>query len=87
MLFYSLGYGAYVGVWMFYTVWFFLTIQNRSPIMSPAIWSLSLLPESLPPVCSQKTLHIIPGHYILITSMVSFGLGPVFFLPQTPNTI
>ncbi|PON23413.1 membrane transporter [Trichoderma gamsii] len=33
-----------------------------------------------------KTLHKVPGHWIFATSMVCFGLGPVFFLPQTPNT-
>lgn len=34
-----------------------------------------------------RTLHILPVHYILTASMVSFALGPVFFLPQTPNTL
>lgn len=29
MIFYFLGYGAYVGAWMFYAVRFFLTIQNH----------------------------------------------------------
>lgn len=30
-----------------------------------------------------KTLHVVPTHLILSASMVAFGLGPVFFLPQT----
>lgn len=33
-----------------------------------------------------KTLHVVPGHWILAISMVCFGLGPVFFLPQTPGS-
>jgi hypothetical protein len=33
-----------------------------------------------------RTLHIVPGHYIYLTAMVAFAMGPVFFLPQTPNT-
>lgn len=30
-----------------------------------------------------KTLHVVPIHAILAASMAAFGLGPVFFLPQT----
>ncbi|OQE28906.1 hypothetical protein PENSTE_c003G04790 [Penicillium steckii] len=87
MISYFLGYGAYVGAWMFYAVRFFLTVQNRPPI----IVACYLIPVSVAGILATwvvaKTLHIIPGHYILIASMISFALGPVFFLPQTPNTI
>lgn len=52
--------------------------------------ALYLLPNGIVGVLAawivSKTLHIVPGHWILIASMISFGLGPVFFLPQTPNT-
>ncbi|KAE8307289.1 hypothetical protein BDV41DRAFT_582512 [Aspergillus transmontanensis] len=33
-----------------------------------------------------KTLHLFPGHWILIAGMVANTMGPVFFIPQTPNT-
>ncbi|KAL4966930.1 MFS general substrate transporter [Aspergillus stella-maris] len=87
MISYFLGYGAYVGAWMFYAVRFFLTIQNQPPI----IVACYLIPVSMAGILATwvvaKTLHILPGHYILVSSMIAFGLGPVFFLPQTPNTI
>lgn len=83
---YFLGYGAYVGAWMFYAVRFFLTIQSRSPI----IVACYLLPIPVAGIVATwlvaKTLHVLPGHYILITSMIAFSLGPVFFLPQTAST-
>ncbi|CAG8396975.1 unnamed protein product [Penicillium salamii] len=83
---YFLGYGAYVGGWMFYAVRFFLTIQGHSPI----IVACYLIPISIAGAVATclvaRSLHVLPGHYILITSMIAFGLGPVFFLPQTANT-
>ncbi|KAL4877954.1 major facilitator superfamily domain-containing protein [Aspergillus karnatakaensis] len=86
MISYFLGYGAYVGAWMFYAVRFFLTIQNHSPIITACF----LIPVSVAGILATwvvaKTLHILPGHYILVTSMISFALGPVFFLPQTAGT-
>ena len=33
-----------------------------------------------------KVLHLVPGHYVFTVSMLCFAMGPVFFLPQTPNT-
>lgn len=33
-----------------------------------------------------KTLHVFPGHWIFVASMVCFAMGPAFFLPQTPTT-
>lgn len=86
MVSYFLGYGAYVGAWMFYAVRFFLTIQGRTPI----IVACYLLPIPVARIFATwlvaRTLHMLPGHYILITSMVAFSLGPVFFLPQTAHT-
>lgn len=50
--------------------------------------ALYLLPNGIVGVLAafivSKTLHIIPTHVILTASMIAFGLGPVFFLPQTP---
>lgn len=43
------------------------------------------MPPTLGYVVS-KTLHIIPTHVIFTASMVAFGMGPVFFLPQTPDS-
>lgn len=83
---YFLGYGAYVGAWMFYAVRFSLTIQNRPPI----IVSCYLIPISVAGAVATwlaaRTLHVLPGHYILIASMIAFSLGPVFFFPQTVHT-
>jgi hypothetical protein len=31
-------------------------------------------------------MHLVPTHVILTISMLSFALGPAFFLPQTPTT-
>lgn len=33
-----------------------------------------------------KTLHVVPTHVIFTASMVAFGMGPVFFLPQDPGS-
>ncbi|XHG04733.1 hypothetical protein AWENTII_007980 [Aspergillus wentii] len=80
---YFLGYGAYVVAWMFYAVRFFLTIQDRPPIIA----DVYLLPVAVSGTIATwvvaKTLHIISGHYIMILSMIAFTLGPVFFLPRT----
>lgn len=52
--------------------------------------SLYILPNAIVGVLAtwivSKTLHVVPGHWILATSMVCFGLGPVFFLPQHADT-
>jgi hypothetical protein len=34
-----------------------------------------------------RTLHVVPGHWILTASMVCFGLGPGLFLGQQPSTM
>lgn len=38
-------------------------------------------------LCLRFVRPIFPGHYIYTISMIGFSMGPVFFLPQTPNTI
>lgn len=52
--------------------------------------ALYLLPNALVGVAAvwivSRTLHILPGHWILATSMIFFGIGNVFFLPQQPGT-
>lgn len=87
MISYFLGYGGYVGAWMFYAVRFFLTIQNHA-LITVACYPIPIAVTGVLATWGvARTLHIIPGHYILIASMVLVALGPVFFLPQTPNTI
>ncbi|KAL4861034.1 hypothetical protein BDV12DRAFT_204435 [Aspergillus spectabilis] len=87
MVSYFLGYGTYVGAWMFYAVRFFLTIRNRSPITV----TCHLIPISVAGIIAicvvARTPHFVPGHYILMTNMLSFGIRPVLFLPPMPITI
>ncbi|KAE8363514.1 MFS general substrate transporter [Aspergillus caelatus] len=84
---YFLGYGAFNGAWMFYAVRFFLTIQDKPPIIAALYFIPLAISGTVATVVVAKTLHVLPGHYILICSMIAFALGPAFFLPQTSNTI
>ncbi|RFU81945.1 major facilitator superfamily transporter [Trichoderma arundinaceum] len=74
------------GAWQFYAIQFWLRYQGVSPLTA----ALYILPNGIIGVLAawivSKTLHVVPGHWILATSMVCFGLGPVFFLPQTPTS-
>ncbi|PTB68118.1 MFS general substrate transporter [Trichoderma citrinoviride] len=83
---YVFGYGAFTGAWQFYAIQFWLRYQGASPLTA----ALYLLPNGIVGVLAawvvSKTLHVVPGHWILAISMVCFGIGPVFFLPQTPST-
>ncbi|KAI6912859.1 hypothetical protein KC318_g13046 [Hortaea werneckii] len=83
---YFLGFGAFVGAWQFYAIQFFLRIQGVSALTV----ALYLLPNAIFGVVAtfvvSRLLHVVPGHYIYVASMIAFALGPVFFLPQTPNT-
>ncbi|KAF2771738.1 MFS general substrate transporter [Teratosphaeria nubilosa] len=86
MVAYFLGFGGFVGAWQFYAMQFFLRIQHKSAITV----ALYLLPNAIMGVLAtfivSRLLHIVPGHYIYIASMLAFALGPAFFLPQTPTT-
>jgi len=86
MIAYFLGYGAFSGAWQFYAVQFWLRIQNHEPLTV----ALYLLPNAIVGVLAtwvvSKTLHVVPGHFIYLTAMFAFALGPVFFLPQTSGT-
>ncbi|TFB01935.1 hypothetical protein CCMA1212_005724 [Trichoderma ghanense] len=83
---YVFGFGAYTGAWQFYAIQFWLRYQNASPLTA----ALYILPNGIVGVLAawlvSKTLHVVPGHWILAISMICFGLGPVFFLPQTPSS-
>ncbi|KAI9037637.1 MFS general substrate transporter [Aspergillus affinis] len=87
MLSYFLGYGAFTGAWLLYAVRFLLTEQHKQPIIA----ACCLIPMTVSGVVASwvvsRTLHKVPGHYVLVGSMLAFACGPAFFLPQTPNTI
>ncbi|TQV90999.1 hypothetical protein V2A60_008190 [Cordyceps javanica] len=86
LLCYVFGFGGYAGAWQFYAIQFWIRYQAASPFKV----ALYLLPNALAGVAAvwlvSRTLHVLPGHWILATSMVFFGIGNVFFLPQTPST-
>lgn len=86
MISYFLGYGAFAGAFHFYAARFLLTIQSRSPI----IVGCCLIPVGVAGAVASwivaRTLHVIPGHYIMIGSMLGFAAGPAFFLPQNADT-
>lgn len=74
------------GAWQFYAIQFWLRYQGVSPLTA----ALYILPNGIVGVLAawvvSKTLHVFPGHWILTVSMICFGMGPVFFLPQTPSS-
>ncbi|KAJ5661444.1 uncharacterized protein N7477_009060 [Penicillium maclennaniae] len=86
MVAYFLGFGAFSGAWQFYAVQFWLRIQHTAPLTV----AFYLLPNAIVGVLAtwvvSKTLHVLPGHYIYLTAMLAFALGPVFFPPQTSGT-
>lgn len=83
---YLLGYGAYVGGWMFFAVQFLLTIRHHAPITVALYFIPNMICGILATYTVSETLHLFPGHWILIAGMVANTMGPVFFIPQTPNT-
>ena len=87
MIAYFLGFGSFFGVWQFYVVQFWLRIQGVAPITV----ALYYIPNAVIGVFAawlvSRTIHIFPGHYIYAVSMIAFTMGPVFFIPQTPNTL
>ena len=75
-----------VGAWQFYAVQFWIRYQGASPLTV----ALYLLPNAIVGVLAawlvSKTLHMVPGHWIFIISMICFGLGPAFFLAQKADS-
>ncbi|KAL4912296.1 major facilitator superfamily domain-containing protein [Aspergillus aurantiobrunneus] len=86
MVAYFLGFGSFFGAWQFYVTQFWLRIQGVAPITV----ALYFIPNAIVGIFAtwvvSRTLHVFPGHYIYTTAMFAFTLGPVFFIPQTPNT-
>lgn len=84
---YFLGFGSFFGAWQFYVIQFWLRIQGVAPITA----ALYFIPNAIAGVIAawivSRTLHIFPGHYIYTAAMLAFTMGPVFFIPQTPDTL
>jgi predicted MFS family arabinose efflux permease len=82
----SLGFGAFMA-WQFYALQFWLQVQHASPLQV----ALYLTPNAVCGVIAtfivSRITHLVEGHWILAASMVACALGPVFFLPQTANTV
>jgi hypothetical protein len=72
--------------WQFFALQFWLNVQHVSPLTV----SLYLTPNAVFGVLAtfivSRIAHLVAGHWILAASMLAFAMGPVFFLPQTPNT-
>lgn len=83
---YFLGYGAYVGGWMFFAVRFLLTIQGHAPITVALFFIPNMICGIIATYIVSKTLHLFPGNWILVAGMVANTMGHVFFIPQAPNT-
>ncbi|KAI5857381.1 MFS general substrate transporter [Durotheca rogersii] len=83
---YFLGFGGFAGAWQFYAVQFWQRYQGATPLTV----ALYILPNGIVGILAawivSKTLHVFPGHWIFLASMICFAMGPVFFLPQTPET-
>lgn len=82
---YALGFGSYIA-WQFYATRFFLDVQAVSPLTAGLYYLPNAIVGVLAAAVVSRVFHIFPAHWLFITAMVSFGLGPVFFLPQTSNT-
>lgn len=85
VLSYFLGFGSYIA-WQYYAVAFFLNVQRASPLKVALYLTPNVICGVLATWIVSRTLHLVPGNVILTASMVAYALGPVFFLPQTPNT-
>ncbi|KAJ3958785.1 hypothetical protein N0V92_004609 [Colletotrichum tropicale] len=84
---YFLGYGAFAGAWQFFAVRFLLTIQHTSPIITACFLIPVGISGTIASWVVSRLLHIMPGHWILMGSMIAFATGPAFFLPQTSGTM
>jgi MFS family permease len=82
---YFLGFGAFLA-WQFYAIQFWLRIQHASPLKVALYQTPNAIFGVLATFIVSRIAHLVHGHWILVTSMIAFALGPVFFLPQTANT-
>jgi hypothetical protein len=82
---YFLGLGAYSS-WQFYAIQFWQRYQHVTPLRA----ALYILPNCIVGILAayivSKTLHVVPTNVILTASMIAFGLGSAFFLPQSPSS-
>lgn len=73
--------------WQFFALQFWLEQQHASPLTVALYLTPNAIFGCLATFIVSRIAHLVAGHWILAASMVSFALGPVFFLPQTPSTI
>ncbi|PWN35374.1 MFS general substrate transporter [Meira miltonrushii] len=85
ILAYFLGFGGFLA-WQFYAIQFWLRIQHASPLKVALYQTPNAIFGVLATFIVSRIAHLVHGHWILVTSMIAFALGPVFFLPQTANT-
>ncbi|PIG85286.1 hypothetical protein AARAC_004360 [Aspergillus arachidicola] len=83
---YFLGYGAYVGGWMFFAVRFLLTIQCHARITIVLYFITNMICGILATHMVSKILYLFSGHWILIDGMAANTMSPACFIPQTLNT-
>ncbi|KAL9089041.1 MAG: hypothetical protein Q9159_002759 [Coniocarpon cinnabarinum] len=83
---YFLGIGSYIGAWFFYMIQFWLRYQNATPLGCALRITPNAIAGLLATYIVSRTLHRVPGHWILTVSMIAYAFGPIFFLPQTPGT-
>ncbi|KAH8655860.1 major facilitator superfamily domain-containing protein [Xylariales sp. PMI_506] len=83
---YFLGFGGFSGAWQFYIVQFWQRYQGATPLTTALYFMPNAIVGVLATWLVSKTLHVFPGHWIFVTSMICMALGPSFFLPQTPST-
>lgn len=81
-----MGYGAFMS-WQFFVLQFWLELQHVSPLTVALYLTPNAVFGVLATFIVSRIAHVIEGHYIFAASMVAFAMGPVFFLPQKPNTI
>jgi hypothetical protein len=82
----SIGFGSFMA-WQFFALQFWLEVQKASPLTVALYLTPNAVFGVLATFIVSRIAHLVEGHWILAASMVSFAFGPVFFLPQTPNTI
>ena len=75
-----------VGAWQFYAVQFWLRIQHAAPLQVAFYATPNAVVGILATWIVSRTLHLLPNHWILTVSMLAYGLGPAFFLPQNSSS-
>ncbi|UZJ51732.1 hypothetical protein CBS101457_001052 [Exobasidium rhododendri] len=83
---YFIGFGSFMA-WQFFALQFWLKVQHVSPLTVALYLTPNAIFGVLATFIVSRIAHLVAGHWILAASMIAFALGPVFFLPQSANTI